>query len=81
MCQFFDPNVPKKCTEDDAEEVVEKERLNFCEWYKPAVGTFDAKRAADESRARGDLESLFSDGEVVKSDDNAALRDVEDLFK
>jgi hypothetical protein len=35
MCEFFDPNVPKQCKEDDAEEVFEKERLNFCDWFKP----------------------------------------------
>lgn len=81
MCQFFDPNVAKKCTEDDAEEVIEKERLNFCEWYQPAAGTFDTRRAAAESRARGELESLFSDDEGVKSDRNGTLRDADGLFK
>ncbi len=81
MCQYFDPNVAKKCTEDDAEEVIEKERLNFCEWYQPAASTFDPQRAAEESQARGELESLFSDDGGVKSDGNGALRDAEDIFK
>jgi len=31
MCVYFDRNVPKQCTEDDAEEVIEKEKVNFCE--------------------------------------------------
>ena len=30
MCVYFDPAVPKQCREDDAEEVQEKERANFC---------------------------------------------------
>jgi hypothetical protein len=81
MCEFFDPNVPKQCKEDDAEEVFEKERLNFCDWFKPATGVFDAKRAAEESRARGELASIFGDEEAQKPDDDALLEDAEDLFK
>jgi hypothetical protein len=81
MCEFFDPNVPKQCKEDDAEEVFEKERLNFCDWFKPGTGVFDAKRAAEESRARGELASIFGEEEAQKPDDDALLEDAEDLFK
>jgi hypothetical protein len=81
MCRFFDPHVPRKCTEDDAEEVIEKERVNFCEWFKPAALKFDPKQAAEESRARNKLNSLFGDGDGVEPGDNAALRDADDLFK
>ena len=83
MCRFYDPGVPRKCTEDDAEEVIEKERVNFCEWFKPAALEFDPTQAADESRARNELASLFGNGngDEAGSDDNAALRDADDLFK
>ena len=81
MCQFFDPGVPKQCTEDDAEEVIEKERLNFCEWYKPSPDVFDPRQSEEENRARDQLASLFGADEAVETDDNAQLRDVEDLFK
>ena len=82
MCRFFDPAVPAQCREDDAEEVVEKERVNFCEWFKPATGAFDPQLAAGESRARSELAALFGDHE--SGDDGAgdeALQDAEDLFK
>ncbi len=81
MCEFHDPNVPKQCTEDDAEEVVEKERLNFCEWYKPGTELFDPQQAVEESRAKGELSSLFGEEEAQKPDDNALHEDAEDLFK
>jgi hypothetical protein len=81
MCQFFNPDVPRKCTEDDAEEVIEKARLNFCEWYKPSATAFDPQRATTESRAHGELASLFGDGKAAEPEDDAALQDVEDLFK
>lgn len=81
MCEFYDPNVPKKCTEDDAEEVIEKERLNFCDWFKPGVEVFDARQAAEASRAEGELASLFGEEEAQKPDSDALLDDAEDLFK
>ena len=80
MCQFFDPGVPKQCTEDDAEEVFEKERVNFCEWYKPSPVAFDPRQAQEENRARNQLASLFGEDEAVDADD-AQLSDAEDLFK
>ncbi len=81
MCQYFAPEVPKQCTEDDAEEVHEKERLNFCEWFKPGTGVFDPVRAAEGTRARSELGSLFGEEESVKPEDDAVLKDAEDLFK
>ena len=81
MCEYFNPDVPKKCTEDDAEEVIEKERLNFCEWFKPSASAYDPQRASEEGRARNELASLFGDGESVKPDDDALLGDAKDLFK
>lgn len=81
MCEFFDPDVPKRCTEDDAEEVIEKERLNFCEWYKPSAVAFDPQQAAQETRAKSELASLFSEEGAATADDNASLREAEDLFK
>jgi hypothetical protein len=61
MCVFYDRNVPKQCREDDAEEVTEKERLNFCEWFKPSDSAFDADRKDQEDAAREALEDLFGD--------------------
>ncbi len=81
MCECFNRHVPKQCTEDDAEEVIEKERVNFCEWYKPCATAFEPQQADDETRARGELAVLFDGDEAVKSDDNPSLRSAEDLFK
>jgi hypothetical protein len=61
MCVFFDAAVPKQCREDDAEEVQEKERANFCEWFKPNEAAYDPTYSAAESRARDALSALFGD--------------------
>ena len=61
MCLHFDPRVPKQCREDDAEEIHEKERLNFCEWFLASESAFDPGRKAEEDAARAALDALFDD--------------------
>lgn len=59
MCLYFDANVPRQCREDGAEEVQEKDRLNFCDWFKPNEAAFDADRKDEEDAARSAAEDLF----------------------
>jgi hypothetical protein len=61
MCTQFDPGVPKKCREDDAEEVMDKELANFCEWFEPSESAFEPGRKSEADRAREALEALFSE--------------------
>jgi hypothetical protein len=81
MCRFFEPQVPQQCREDDAEEVIEKERVNFCEWYQPAADAFDAERAGEGQLAKAALASLFGEAEAKKPDSDTKQREAEDLFK
>ena len=81
MCEFYDPGVPKQCTEDDAEEVTEKERLNFCDWFRPGYGRFDGRAAQEETRAKNALSALFGDENSASDKQDPLLRDAEDLFK
>ncbi|MCL4778674.1 MAG: hypothetical protein KJ049_00675 [Gammaproteobacteria bacterium] len=59
LCRFFDCSRPKQCREDDAEEVREKERPNFCDYFKPHAGAFDAQRASAEQAAMDAAAALF----------------------
>ncbi|HEX5765132.1 MAG TPA: hypothetical protein VFY27_06160 [Woeseiaceae bacterium] len=82
MCVHFDAVVPKKCREDDAEEVTEKERANFCDWFKPGSDTFDPVRASKAAKAESALAALFGGdegGEPRDADDQ--LKRAEDLFR
>ena len=38
MCKNFDPAITKSCSEDDAEEVRDKQAANFCDYFKVAYG-------------------------------------------
>lgn len=59
MCIYFDARVTRQCREDGAEEVREKDRLNFCDWFKPSESAFDADRKGDEDAAQSAAEDLF----------------------
>ena len=85
MCVFFDSTVPKQCREDDAEEVKaqDKERANFCDYFKPSDQVFDASFSAGEAEAKKDLAVLFGDSdsnEAGAGEDNEPS-EVDKLFK
>jgi hypothetical protein len=53
--------VPRQCREDGADDVTDKDRLNFCDWFKPSDSAFDADRKGEEDQARTALDALFDD--------------------
>lgn len=80
QCEYFDPHVPTQCTEDGAEEVTEKARANFCDWFKPGLNVFDGREKAAEDRARAELESLFGPA-ASRNDEQPVNPALDDLFK
>ena len=81
MCRYFDVSVPGQCREDDAEDVFEKERLNFCDWFVPGQDTFDPVAKAEADRSRQELDALFGDGEAEPDAADAGLTEAEKLFR
>jgi hypothetical protein len=63
MCVYFDPAVPRQCREDGAEDVTEKERPNFCDWFKPSEAAFDPNRKSEADAAKDALAALFGTGD------------------
>lgn len=80
MCGFFDPAVAKSCREDDAEEVRDKQAANFCDYFKPRAGAFDAATANADQAARDQAEALFG-GNANSADADPASAAAEDLFR
>lgn len=53
MCQFFDPKSYNECRESNADRVTEKEKANFCDYYKiGGGGAIDAEKARQEQMAK-----------------------------
>ncbi|MBM4196054.1 MAG: hypothetical protein FJ197_03000 [Gammaproteobacteria bacterium] len=59
LCRYWDRRTVRQCSQDDAEEVRNKEQANFCDWFKPRPGAFDAAAAATAQAARDQLDALF----------------------
>jgi len=58
LCRHYDTTKAKQCRERAAEEVRNKTRANFCDWFQAKTGAFngDESRPADR---RDTLDSLF----------------------
>ncbi len=57
MCRHYDPGKAKQCREPMAEEVKDKTRANFCEWFQPGANT--GPRDNRQSASRAALDDLF----------------------
>ena len=82
LCEFYDTSVEKSCREPVAEDVKDKTRANFCDYFRPRPDAFRAA-SGEADRAKSDLEALFggSSGDAVGQDagDDARGR-LEELF-
>jgi hypothetical protein len=91
MCASYDPRLLKACAEDAAEEVHDKVKANFCEYFIASEAAFAPGRMSAHREAEAALKSLFKDSrsgatgssedEAARSADCEALRRAESLFK
>ena len=85
LCEFYDPRVARSCREPVAEEVQEKTRANFCDYFQIRPGAYVAPDAAQARQAKAQLEALFGDAsgedsERLLSETDAARKNLEGLF-
>lgn len=59
MCVDYDERLAKRCREPTAEEVHDKTQANFCDFFVPRVGAYQAKDVSAAEQARTELEKLF----------------------
>lgn len=81
MCRLYDVSATRQCLEDDAEDVKEKDRLNFCDYFSPSESAFDPQRKSAADKAATELEALFGDDGETGQGDTGDVSDAEKLFK
>lgn len=59
MCIEYDTTVATHCREPTAEEVRDKERANFCDFFGPRPRAYRAPHTAEVASARAELDKLF----------------------
>ena len=62
LCEFHDPTVAKQCREPIAEEVGDKLRANFCDYFQPRLKAHSNRQHSQSEQARAQLDSLFGGG-------------------
>lgn len=63
-CTFFDPTAHWQCRETVPEEVRDKERANFCDYFRLGTNPVTPGGAVEDTKkkdARNAFDSLFSD--------------------
>lgn len=56
-CVHYDPSANNQCREPSAERVVDKEKANFCDYFRPSAKGGSGAPARDAMKAAAD--SLF----------------------
>ena len=62
MCEWYSISVAKHCRETVAEEVKDKERANFCDYFKPRPDAYAAANLDAAAKAQAELDALFGGG-------------------
>lgn len=52
MCQFYDVKAYNECRESSADRVVEKEKANFCDYFKIGSAANDGDKARQDAIAK-----------------------------
>jgi hypothetical protein len=80
MCQHYEPRWRQGCREERAEDVRERDRANFCDWFTPRPGANVAGGSDKASAAKSQLDSLFGESGGASSAAGARSK-LDDLFK
>lgn len=52
MCQFYDPKSYNECRESNADRITDKEKANFCDYYKISGGGNSAEKERQDALAK-----------------------------
>lgn len=84
MCTHYAPTAPDACDEEDALDVRDKTKANFCDYFDPNPDAFDGREQKAEQAAKANLDALFGNGgpaQGAAAEADEALNQAEDLFK
>ena len=82
-CAFYDTRVARQCRETVAEEVQDKTRANFCDYFVPNPGAFLGQDHSPARTADAQLKALFGEAPEQAAEpqaDDSALSELNKLF-
>ena len=85
LCEWYSVAVAKQCREPIAEEVKDKERANFCDYFKPRPGAYVKADVTAATQAKSALDALFGGGAGASAAEPSAAdrakAELDKLFK
>ncbi len=60
QCRFYDRSYHNQCRENQAQQVADKEKSNFCEFFEFGRDSGGERKAVDDARKK--LEEIFRKG-------------------
>ena len=88
-CRHYDPKINDACREDRADFVLDKDKANFCDYFKVNTSAYVCKDSSEAQEARRKLAELFGeslDAEPIEAastpqtDAEKALAELKRLF-
>jgi hypothetical protein len=83
MCEYYDTRVAMSCRETIADEVNDKARANFCDYFTLMSDAYIENDSEMTKLARAQLDALFEDraDEKIHSNTESALRSEADIAR
>ncbi len=60
-CRNYDPSLSDACREDRADFVLDKDKANFCDYFRPNPRPFKGRDNSAAEKAKAELAALFGD--------------------
>ncbi len=88
-CRHYDPAVTDACREDRADFVLDKDRANFCDYFRPGKNAYRGKTRPESKIAEQQLAELFGEdapgedeggSKAAPNEADAALAELKRLF-
>jgi hypothetical protein len=81
MCEFYDTSVSRSCREPVADDVRDKQRANFCGYFKPISGAYQARDRSAADEAESKLAELFGDAADAEGSGKRELQSEEEAAR
>ncbi len=73
QCDYYDARIANACREERAENIGDKEKANFCDYFKPKKNAFNKTPSEKSEQARLKAEDLFGDAKQKGVDESAQM--------
>ena len=80
QCQHFNPRLRADCDEPRAESYTEREKANFCDWFKLRREFFEPGETTSSADHHVELNTLFGTDAGVSKTPSDSCTQLDDLF-